>query len=268
MVSARTPTAARSAPRRSLAPLLLAAVVSVGNLFLHKPISDVCDSLFEWVGRGWYEWISLAAVALLCAVAAIPALRRLRVASSQTWLPLSFVGLTAATVAAQQWLLVSNVELVHFPQFALIAALLLAGGVGPMPAWLIATLAGVADETYQHLVIYAGVPHTYFDVNDIVLNAIGAAWGVCLFGADRLAARGPRFATARPYALAALLCAIPIAAALYLDPPDRVPLRKAATHRRYRVLSVGEGLAAIAVVAALVELGSRRRTRPAASRAT
>ncbi len=268
MVSAVTPTAADSVPRRTLPPLLLAAVVSVGNLFLHKPISDVCDSLFEWVGRGWYERISLAAVALLCAVAAIPALRRLRVALKQTWLPVSFVGLAAATVAAQQWLLVSNVELVHFPQFALIAALLLAGGIGPMSAWFIATLAGVADESYQHWVIYAGVPHTYFDVNDIVLNAIGAAWGVCVFGASRLAARGPRFSTARPYAFAALLCAIPIAAALYLDPPDRVLLRKAATHRLYRVLSAGEGLAAIAVLAALVELGSRRRARPEISGAT
>jgi hypothetical protein len=46
-----------------------------------------------------------------------------------------------------------------------------------------ATLGGVLDELYQGLVIYAHLPVTRFDINDVVLNAIGAAWAVVLAAA-------------------------------------------------------------------------------------
>lgn len=249
-------------PRR--APLALAAGLSIANLFLHKPISDICDALYARVGRGRYEVISVVGIGLLSLAAAVPAMRRLRQPLRDTWLPASLLGLAAMTAASQRWLLVTNIELIHFPQFALIAALFLAAGVGARTAWLCGAVAGLLDETYQHLVLYAGVPNTYFDVNDIVLNAIGAAWGICLFGANRLAAAGP-VARPRQYLAPLVALGIAVALALALDPPDPVLLRKAATGRPYRVLSTGEGLAAIAAVAAMVELAAiRRRGKPAA----
>lgn len=238
--------------------------LSVANLFLHKPISDVFDALYSRVGRRWYEIISFVLIGSLATVAAVPALRRLGRALAATWLPATLLGLTVLTVASQRWLLVTNIELIHFPQFALIAVLLLMAGAEPRVAWLGGTVAGLFDETYQHLVLYAGVPNTYFDINDILLNSIGAAWGVCLFGADRLAG-GRR---ARRFGLAAALAILAVGGALYLDPPDRVLLRPAATRKLYRVLSTGEGLVGILAVAGLIELAAipRRhkvRTGPA-----
>jgi len=76
-----------------------------------------------------------------------------------------------ATALAQRALLVTNVELIHLPQFGLLAALLLVGGLPPQLAWIVATLAGAIDETYQLLVIYRALPNVYFDWNDIVLQA-------------------------------------------------------------------------------------------------
>jgi hypothetical protein len=105
------------------------------------------------------------------------------------------------------------------------------------------------------------VPNTYFDINDILLNAIGAAWGVCLFGADRLAT-GRR---ARRFGMVTSLAVVAIAAALYLDPPDRVLLRPAATRKLYRVLSTGEGLIGIFAVAGLIELAAIPRRQKAAT---
>lgn len=248
-------------PRPRALPIAAVVAVSVANLFVHKPISDVCDALFARVGRRWYEIISLAAISALCVLAALPALRRLGAALAATWLPAALLGLAVLTAAAQRWLLVTNIELIHFPQFALIAALFAAAGVGPRAAFALGTLAGVLDETYQHLVLYAGVPNTYFDINDILLNAIGAAWGVCLFAAAELAAAGPLWPRLRPYGMAALAAAGAVALALVVDPPDDTLLRPAATRRMYRVLSLGEGLVGIAAVVALVELGSVRRGR-------
>lgn len=252
--------------RRRPIPLLIAAGLSIGNLFLHKPISDVCDALYARVGRSWYESISIALIGALCAIASIPALRRLRGALATTWLPVSLVGLALLTIASQHWLLVTNIELIHFPQFAFIAGLFLVAGAGPKLAWLLGSLAGLLDETYQHLVLYAGVPNTYFDINDILLNAIGAAWGVCLFGARGLAASGPLFPNPRRYAVPAVLVLSVVALSVYWDPPDQTFLRPAATRRLYRVLSLGEGLFGIGVVLALIELAAwPRRSRPTAS---
>ncbi|MFN8641672.1 MAG: hypothetical protein U0802_08465 [Candidatus Binatia bacterium] len=91
----------------------------------------------------------------------------------------------------------SNVELIHLPQFALQAALLLAVGLPPRLAWSGAVIAGAVDETYQHLVICAGVPDTYFDWSDIVLNAIGATWAVVLARGGQARRRRCRSARAR-----------------------------------------------------------------------
>lgn len=252
------PSASTTGPKPI--PLLIAVVLSVANLFAHKPISDICDALYARVGRGRYELISLVGIGLLSLAAALPAARRLSRPLRETWLPVSLLGLTAITLASQRWLLVTNIELIHFPQFALIAVLFLIAGLGSRAAFLCGSIAGLLDETYQHLVLYAGVPNTYFDVNDILLNAVGAAWGVCLFGADRLAAEGPSLADSRRYLQALAATAGLVLIAAFFDPPNPQLLQKAATGRPYRVLSIGEGIAAIAAVAALVELASVRRT--------
>lgn len=252
---------APSRPRA--APLALVAALSVGNLFMHKPFSDVCDALFARVGRSRYEIISLVGIGLLSLAAALPARRGLRRAFADTWLAASLLGMVILTAASQRWLLVTNIELIHFPQFALIAVLFLAAGLGARAAWLCGSIAGLLDEVYQHLVLYAGVAGTYFDINDIFLNAIGAAWGVLLFGAARLAAAGPMFDRSRGYLAGLALIAVAVAVAMVADPPNPNLFQRAATGRPYRVLSTGEGLAGIAAVAALVELASVTRKRAA-----
>ena len=88
-------------------------------------------------------------------------------------------------VLAARGLLVANIELVHFPQYALLASVLYAGGLEPEAAWLLAAVAGSFDELYQHLVIYADRPDTYLDYNDMILNALGAAAGAFLFARAR-----------------------------------------------------------------------------------
>jgi hypothetical protein len=156
-------------------PWLGIAVLVVGNPLLHKPISDVCDVLRVRWGFASYDRVALTVIPLVTVVAGIPLLLRslpyLRRAST-LW---SFATLAVITVASQQWLFVANIELIHFSQFALLAGLLLAAALSGPSAYIAATVSGLLDETYQHFVIYPGVPGTYFDINDIVLNAIGSA---------------------------------------------------------------------------------------------
>ncbi len=241
-------------------PWAVAVGLVVGNLFLHKTISDWCDALFVRIGRGPYERVTLLAIVVLCVVGGLVLLRgRARMLRDPRVLA-GLLALSAATIAAQQWLLVSNVELIHFPQFGLLAALLLFAGLGLQAAWIGATAGGVLDETYQHLVIYAGVPGTYFDYNDIVLNAIGAAWVVALAAAGGGGATIPGAQRWRRAWLVASVVGLGVS--LWLAPPrvaamDTFPywrpaLARAATGRDYHVMSASEGLAAVLLLWGLV----------------
>jgi hypothetical protein len=246
---------------------LLAATLAVANPLLHKAVSDVADAVSARWGFALYNRAMLAAIPAACALAAIPLIvrRRRRFAHGNVLTGVLAVGLV--TLAAQRWLLVANIELIHLPQFALIAAILLAGGMGSTSAYVAATVAGIVDEAYQYFVVYAGRTDTYFDINDIVLDAIGAIWAVALLGeqdprrddADRVAAsralesRGQTNTSRWLVGLTAVL-----AVAWWVDPPVfSPPFRPTAGGRSfYRVLSTVEG---VAIVLAL--LGLTRRLR-------
>jgi hypothetical protein len=172
--------------------------------------------------------------------------------------PWALAGLAAASVAAHRWMLTGNVELIHFPQYALLTGLLVLGGLGTAAAWVGGVAAGVADEVYQHAILYAHRPDTYLDFNDMVLNAIGTSWAALLLparpkGHRRWPQRGwPR--RALPLAGGVLGLAL-----LYLHPPELTPfLRPALTGRRYHVLSAGEALACAVVLWALVRTSQRK----------
>lgn len=239
---------------------LFAAVLCLANLPLHKPISDLCDALFRRLGRPAYEYATLLGITGISIAGAWLLWRGSSVREKGFLAPIA--ALAVLSVAAQQLLLVSNVELIHFPQFGLLAALLLAAGLDPEAAWAMASAAGVLDEIYQHAVIYAGVPGTYLDFNDMVLNAIGAAWPVVLVAARR--ERRPTDADAGASPTAAwriwvggtLLAALPVL--VWLDPPSLHPfLVKARTGRWYRVLTAPESLLAVAAVWLIVRCGLR-----------
>jgi hypothetical protein len=228
----------------------------LADLFLHKPITDICDA---WVVRfGWAtynRWTFWILVSVSIAVALALLVRRWR-----GWLRPSAVAalllLILATCVAYRFLIVANIELIHFPQYALMAGVLLAGGNPPGLAWAATVAAGVVDETYQHLVIYAGRPNTYLDFNDMVLNAIGASWLVLLVAAGTGShTRTPQSARRAARRLVVVV-AVAALALLWLDPPRFTPyLRRAATGRYYRVLSATEGVLAAALLWAVTRLG-------------
>src|SRR5262245_42567444 len=106
---------------RRLGTWAVAAALLVGNLFLHKPISDICDNLYATIGRVSYEWLTLLGLGALSVAGALVVLRRSAVVLRQRHVLACVVALAAITLVAQRELLVSNVELIHLPQFGLLA---------------------------------------------------------------------------------------------------------------------------------------------------
>ena len=76
-----------------------------------------------------------------------------------------------------QFLFVVNIEMVHFPQYALFAILLfpLVGNYTSTLIW--ATLAGMIDEAYQYFYL-APMDTAHYDFNDVLTNCIGAIFGL------------------------------------------------------------------------------------------
>ena len=241
----------------------LAAALVVANPLLHKSVSDVADFVSARIGFPRYDVVMLVAIPVLSLMIVLPALARARETLARRRVALCIGALALMSAAAQHWLLVANIELVHLPQFALLAAVLSRAGLSAPGAFAMSTLAGIFDETYQHLVIYADTPGTYFDINDIVLNALGAAWGVLLapvpttHEADRSVAR--IFESLRHRVRWSIAAAGALALAWWWDPPVFTPLfRTSPAHPFYRVLSTVEGLVICGVLGALVLIASTR----------
>ncbi|MGE0519940.1 MAG: hypothetical protein AB7P78_13180 [Candidatus Binatia bacterium] len=248
---------------------LVACALVVGNLLLHKPISDVCDAAAATLGRRNYERISFVALGAVSIAGGALLLRRARRGRIA---PRSLVALTAlasTTAIGLRWFLVSNIEIIHLPQFGLLAALMAAAGLSPASAWAAATAAGVLDESYQRLVIYPLIPNPRFDWNDVVLNAIGAAWAVLL-----LACAAPAASKARPPHWRVPLMALAIGAlavALWTAPPrvramDGFPywlpsIDRAPTGRPYHVVPASEGIAALLALWVIVAIGAGAKPR-------
>jgi hypothetical protein len=174
--------------------LVYAALVT----FPHEQVQEIVGSIAKSMGRAnLYRlafWIGIVCAAILTA-AFSAALRRHQY-------PKLIASYWAATLvlifATWKILTVNNTELVHYPQYFVPGAILMALTLSPLEtlAWI--TLVGSFDEGYQYAVLHAGwgIP---FDFNDIFMDFLGGALGVI-------------------FALAFLPCASPKPASLFRKP--------------------------------------------------
>lgn len=222
--------ASHRAARRRRALLLSAAFgVWAWSTLAHGYGTDLAHDFFEWSKvpgnldeRGGQHGARAAEILLFtlflvpaCAGAFV-AIRRFRALAHEgrreqlmTW------ALWAACVhLLWKSCIVFASELIHFGQYALVAALLHAGlgrGRRAVAAFLVAVLLGVLDEAWQHWGIsiwIEGLRWTGLDWSDMILDAAGAAGGVLLLatcpGEDRREESG-RLLWATVAALAAVL---------------------------------------------------------------
>jgi phosphatidylserine synthase len=162
------------------------------------------------------------------------------------------VALLACVIVARGLLLVAPIEYIHLPQYALLSVLLVKGGLPMEWAWLAATSLGALDEGYQFVFLRRGRPE-YYDWNDIVLNAIGAGFGLVLLAAGRAARFRRTFATVE----VAVVVAIAALVAMAIVPVQGAPwLTQTPRGEWFRILSPVEGIVMVAAVwAASRQLG-------------
>jgi hypothetical protein len=219
------------------------AGIFAGWVLLHLPATRVADWLAAQLGFHTYDLIFLSGTicVLLATYTMIWRCER-NVARpglfGHALLLLPFVGL------AETLLIIGPVESVHFPQYALIAVLIGSVGAAKDVAWLLAIALGALDELHQLVALRSGRPD-YFDWNDVVLNAIGAAFGVAILLAGNRRHEVP--GVSRERGVAAFLLAAGIA--LLVAFPTFVPfLTTSLRGSRFRILSAFEGLVLLAAL--------------------
>jgi hypothetical protein len=158
----------------ALAALLFFLLISFG----HEQVSLWYVAVFKIFGRAAME-SGLHLLSLLSMAITAFALWRIR---SRIRMDFSTASLWALLVggfiAADVFLVSTNIERVHYPQYAILALLWLPAVGSPALALLLTSLCGVADELMQYLLM----PHytKYLDFNDFILNVLGAALGLAL----------------------------------------------------------------------------------------
>ncbi len=203
--TATTNTTTTRARERGDAPFRLSVVwlaalfvYALPNMLFHRIANELADKL--WVGRvsasqfhaeTMQVWLVLA-FALIAAIAGIVASSaRPAFWASRLAMALGFIGV------CHLYLIVVNIEVVHFVQYAVMGFLALKAVGAATPAFVVATLIGVADEALQYYVLYANFPQRsklYLDGNDMVINAAGVFVGlvVTLAAYDRRGQGGAR----------------------------------------------------------------------------
>jgi hypothetical protein len=233
----------------------VAALVAF-SLFLHLPISDVFDGLARRYGFTEYDTVTRA-VFLVAGLASAgwlwwpspgPGVRR------------AMVGLVVVIALAQALIVVNGIEAIHYPQYALMAWLLVHTGMGLERSWLTASALGAVDEIWQWQTLRRAVPG-YLDWNDILLNAVGAALGLLIVVRMR---RAPSAEALLSNMQVAGTLAVAGLAALLSGPLVNWPFyRVTAGGRLFHLLSPCEAVLCLAVVWFITrDLASTRAAQP------
>ncbi len=171
--------------RRPTAAALLAAACFCTTAVYHDVVQNAVYRFAEWIGRGadepllrWNVLITAIGAPLMLGCAAI-LWRTVRRHPRRRLLAIHWLFVLLLIVASYNTLFCMNSELVHFPQFAILAVLLcpITGRCGETVFW--AGLLGAIDEAYQYWWLSRHRP-IYYDFNDVVLNFLGALLGVLL----------------------------------------------------------------------------------------
>lgn len=149
----------------------------------HETVQGFLGPWADWMGRPLFYNLMGIGASLLAIAITLCFWRWSALSVARQHLRFAMVTALVLTIASFFLLTVNNAEVVHYPQYAILAVLLFPWflSVGETVAWC--SLVGLLDEAYQYFVLHPtwGVP---WDFNDVTLDICGAGLGA-LFIASR-----------------------------------------------------------------------------------
>lgn len=143
----------------------------------HEVFGVFIASLFKKHGRPFYDRTLLIFFSLVFVVCLIVLAKRI-CNHPQRSLIIKYLFInTVLAILCFTILFVVNVEAIHFVQYAMFAILAFPLTRNYFQTHIWAMLAGTVDELYQYTIL-SPERTTYFDFNDVVINMIGAGFGL------------------------------------------------------------------------------------------
>ena len=159
---------------------LAATAYFVFVLFSHKWVSLLYLKIFNQFGRSTME-ASMHLGTLLMGIAVIAGclfiLKQKK--SLNVQILLLWVSMVALIIFADIFLIVTNIERIHYIQYAFLSILIRMIILDNYFALFLTVLAGVLDELFQY--VWAPEYTRYLDFNDFVLNLLGGLFGILLY---------------------------------------------------------------------------------------
>lgn len=154
--------------------------------FINNTVTGVFDLKINTIeDRAQYNLLVISVACILLLVVGAIIIKGLRSHPEKKKLIGYFVVNTLLAVLVVNLLFVINIEVIHFPQYAMFAILIypLIGNYTATLVWSI--LGGMLDEAYQYFYL-APKDTSYYDLNDVVTNLIGAVFGLLILAVFRV----------------------------------------------------------------------------------
>lgn len=164
--------------RNKLIAVLLGTAVYFSIVTFHDEITTIAIRMRNEFGRDHYNsFLAYGFLVLFLIFISIIFYRSFRGPQKYLNLVLSAI-MAVLLVFSFRYLMVYNIEAIHFVEYMLVAMILLPvlGSYGETVYWV--TILGILDEIFQYLFLTPNFE--YFDFNDITLNLLGAGAGVVM----------------------------------------------------------------------------------------
>jgi len=143
----------------------------------HEWVGLLTVDVFGGLTRDAYNALILGISLVGLGLYAIPVVRNILTKPNQQTTLFYLILSTVLSVVIFKTLIVINIEVVHFVQYGVMALLLYPLTMSYFQTLCFATILGALDEAYQYF--YLAPQRTdYYDFNDVVINLIGASFGL------------------------------------------------------------------------------------------
>lgn len=143
----------------------------------HEYIGVSIAAIFQGVSRKSYDFTILCLGLLILLIFVGILIRQLKKLNKPK-IPIAFLSLCLILMGASlHTLIIVNIEIIHFIQYALMAILVFPLFKNFLSTLLFVTLLGSIDEAYQYYFL-SPERTNYYDFNDVILNLLGATIGL------------------------------------------------------------------------------------------
>ncbi len=163
--------------KRKAINIVLGIIVYLLVTLPHELVGVTIAGIFKGVPRSQYDLTILGISVIILISFAIYLFIQIKKLDKPIYPFAFFMFCLACMVVSLHMLIIVNIEIIHFIQYALLAILLFPLTKNFFTTIVLVAFLGTVDEAYQYY--YLSPERTnYYDFNDVILNLLGAAMGM------------------------------------------------------------------------------------------